>query len=249
VAANHYLPEITQPEAERILWERGVVLIPTGSVEQHGPHLPCGTDTFAALAVGRAVAPRVRGLLVPFGPLGVAPVHLGFAGTLSLKPETFMRLFRDVCLSLTRHGADKVVVLNWHEGNTPALRTVAGELQAEGRARFLIVQVATLAWELFGRQTGLTHGGVIDTLAMLAHEPALVHLERAVNPSPPDAAPAGDAERQGRAAAYTLIADIREIAPTGWSGDLAGVTAEKGRALLAQVADAVVKQVEAVFGR
>lgn len=248
MAANHYLPEITQPEAERILWERGLVLIPTGSVEQHGPHLPCGTDALAALAVGRAVAPRVRGLLVPLGPLGIAPVHLGFAGTLSLKAETFMRLFRDVCLSLTRHGADKVVVLNWHGGNTPALGTVAGELQAEGRARFLLIQVPQLAGEVLGDPAGLSHGGVVDTLAMLAHDPALVHPERAVNPSPPDAGAPSDARPQGRGASRALIADIREILPTGWSGDLAGVTVEKGQALLAQVADAVVKQVEAVFG-
>jgi creatinine amidohydrolase len=247
VSANHYLSEITQPEAERILWERGLVLIPTGSVEQHGPHLPCGTDALGALAVGRLVAPRVRGLLVPVGPSGVAPVHLGFAGTLSLKAETFMRLFRDVCLSLTRHGADKVVVLNWHEGNTPALMTVAGELQAEGRARFLLIQVARLAGELSGRQERSSHGGAIDTLAMLAHDPALVHLERAVNPSPPEAGTIGNLPPQG-GAAYAPIADIRVVAPTGWSGDLAGVTVETGRALLEQVAEAVVKQVEAAFG-
>ncbi|HEV8662476.1 MAG TPA: creatininase family protein [Candidatus Methylomirabilis sp.] len=248
MAANHYLPEITQPEAERILWERGLVLIPTGSVEQHGPHLPCGTDALAALAVGRAVAPRVRGLLVSLGPLGIAPVHLGFAGTLSVKAETFMRLFRDVCLSLTRHGADKVVVLNWHGGNAAALGSVAGELQAEGRARFLIIQLARLAGEVLGDPAGLSHGGAIDTLAMLAHDPALVHLDRAGNPSPPDAAAPSDARPQGPGPSRALIADIRELLPTGWSGELAGVTVEKGRTLLAQVADAVVEQVEAVFG-
>ena len=76
MAANHNLMEITQPEAERILRERGLVIIPTGSVEQHGPHLPTGTDYYAPLAIGRAVAPRVRGLLVPWAPLGVTPLRV-----------------------------------------------------------------------------------------------------------------------------------------------------------------------------
>jgi len=82
---------------------------------------------------------------------------------------------------------------------------------------------------------------------MLGYDPALVHLERAVNPSPPEAGTIGNLPPQG-GAAYAPIADIRVVAPTGWSGDLAGVTVETGRALLEQVAEAVVKQVKAAFG-
>ncbi len=247
MAANHDLLDITQPEAERILRERGLVLLVTGSVEQHGPHLPFATDYYAALAVGRAVAPRVRGLLVPLGPLGVTPFHLSFAGTVSIRAETFMRLFRDVVESLARHGADRFVVLNWHEGNTPALSAVAAELQAEGRGRFLVVQVCYLAWDLGGREIGLTHGGAVETLAMLAYDPSLVHLERAVNPSPPEHAARIDALRRARGAC-ALIGDIRELAPTGWYGDLTGVSEAKGRVLMAQVADEVVRHIESVFG-
>lgn len=244
---NHDLTEITQPEAERILGERGLALLVTGSVEQHGPHLPFATDYYAALAIGRAVAPRVRGLLVSLGPLGVTPFHLSFAGTVSLRAETFMAVVRDVVESLMRHGANKFVILNWHEGNTAALSAVAGELQAAGKERFVIAQVCYLAWELGGRDTGLTHGGAVETLAMLACQPSLVHLDRAGNPSPPEEATRVDALRRGRAVSV-LIGDIREVAPTGWYGDLSGVSAEKGQALLADVADVVVSRIEAVFG-
>ncbi len=87
----------------------------------------------------------------------------------------------------------------------------------------------------------------METLAVMGCDPSLVHLDRATNPSPPEQAARVDALRRARGASAP-IGDIREIAPTGWYGDLNGVSAEKGRALLARVADAVVQHIEAVFG-
>ena len=89
-----------------------------GSVEQHGPHLPCGTDYLASLVIGQKVAELVDALLVPFCPIGVTPFHMSFAGTLTLQPQTFIAVVEDICASLAHHGAKRVVFLNWHEGNT-----------------------------------------------------------------------------------------------------------------------------------
>ena len=69
-----------------------LVILPAGSVEQHGPHLPTGTDIFAANVIGHAVAERMDGLVLPGGPLGVTPFHMPYEGTISLTPDTYMRL-------------------------------------------------------------------------------------------------------------------------------------------------------------
>ena len=65
------------------------MILPAGSVEQHGPHLPTGTDTFAANVIGHAVAERMDGLVLPATPLGVTPMHMPFEGTLTLTPDTY----------------------------------------------------------------------------------------------------------------------------------------------------------------
>lgn len=119
------LLKLTQPEAEAILKRSGLAVIPMGSVEQHGPHLPCGTDYLAALAIGQQVAEKLAGLLLPFCPVGVTPFHMSFAGTLTLKPQTFIALIEDICDSIVKHSAKKIVFLNWHEGNTSALNLAA----------------------------------------------------------------------------------------------------------------------------
>ena len=93
------LLKMTQPEAEAILKRSGLAILPMGSVEQHGPHLPCGTDYLASLVIGQQVADRVDALLVPFCPIGVTPFHMSFAGTLTLQPQTLIAVVEDICAS------------------------------------------------------------------------------------------------------------------------------------------------------
>ena len=82
------LMEMTNPEAEKILEETGLAILPLGSVEQHGAHLPMGTDYYAAESFARRIAAITGGLLVDFCPFGVTPLHMGFGGTVSLRSET-----------------------------------------------------------------------------------------------------------------------------------------------------------------
>src|SRR5919202_7082849 len=125
---------MTQPEAEAVLRRSGLVVIPWGSVEQHGPHLPIGTDIYAAQAVARRLAERLDGLMATIGPLGVTPIHMPFAGTLSLRASTFAAVLEDVCESLIRHGARRFVLLNWHEGNAAAINQAAQAVQVRHQA-------------------------------------------------------------------------------------------------------------------
>jgi creatinine amidohydrolase len=240
------LLKITQPEAEAILKRSGLVILPMGSVEQHGPHLPCGTDYLASLVIGQVVAEKVDGLLLPFSPIGVTPFHMSFPGTLSLKPQTFISVVEDICESVVRHGAKKIVFLNWHEGNTSAMNLAAVSVQQRHAARVLVVQACYIAYEIFGKECGLTHGGELEVLPILAYEPALVHLERATNPSPPDRAKKIDSLRRGRAA-YPFLKDIREIAPTGWYGEPQKATPAKAKEFLEKVSEAAAEYIRTTF--
>lgn len=243
------LQEITQPEAVALLERSGTVVIPCGSVEQHGPHLPFGTDTFAAESIAVRLAEHLDALVAPIGPLGVTPFHMAFAGTLTVRPATLVALLEDVCDSLIRHGARRFVLANWHEGNQAAIGQASATLQvrhADRGVRFVVVQAMWIAHELFGQQPGLTHGGEIEALSVLADHPELVHLERATNPGPPGPAAELDALRRRRGA-YPILADIREISPTGWYGTLAGVSPERARQLVEQTAERAAQYVNECF--
>ncbi|KKM10488.1 creatininase [Clostridiales bacterium PH28_bin88] len=246
---GNYLLEITQPEAEAILDSSKMALIPTGSVEQHGPHLPCGTDYYAALAISKRAAEQLGALLLPFSQIGVTPFHMTFKGTLTLRPETYMEVLRDVCKSVIRHGAEKIAIINWHEGNTASINTAAASLQIEyPKVRFLIVQACYIASQLYADESDLTHGGALEALPVVGYVPHLAHLERATNPSDEARARKIDALRRSKTA-YPILEDIRWIAPTGWYGSLEMVTPEKAEEFLARVSDAVVKSIKESFAQ
>ena len=238
------LMEITQPEAERLLREGRTVIIPTGSVEQHGPHLPCGTDTFAAVVFARAVAERIGALVVPFSPVGVTPFHMSFAGSLTLRPETFVRVLVDVADGAVRHGAERVVIMNWHEGNNDAIGMAASEIHHGLGAQVLVVQACYVAKEVAGDETGgLTHGGELEVLPVLLHDEELVHLDRATNPSPRGQGRRIDAVRRNPNV-RPVLTDVRQIAPTGWYGEPGQATKEKAERIVAAIADRIAADVE-----
>ena len=106
---SRYFSDLTQPEIAAQFKKNPLVILPCGSVEQHGPHLPTGTDTLAANVISHAVAERMDGLVLPNTPFGVTPMHAPFEGTITLTPDTYMRLdHRDLRLDrqARRQGAD-----------------------------------------------------------------------------------------------------------------------------------------------
>ncbi len=108
------------------------MLVPIGAVEQHGPHLPVGTDTWIATEIAeRVAAGRSRVLVAEPIPVGASGHHLSFAGTLSLRPSTLVSVLVDLAASIAAHG-DTPVFLNGHGGNRPALSLALQELLLEG---------------------------------------------------------------------------------------------------------------------
>lgn len=126
------------------------------------------------------------------------------------------------------------------------MNLAAMSVQERHPVRLIVVQACYIAHELFGKECGLTHGGELEVLPILAYEPSLVHLDRATNPSPPGPAKKIDSLRRGRAA-YPFLRDIREIAPTGWYGDPQKATIKKAGEFLEGVAEASAEYIRNTF--
>jgi creatinine amidohydrolase len=244
---SRYFIELTQPEIAAQLKSNPLVILPAGSVEQHGPHLPTGTDTFAANVIAAAVAERMDALVLPATPFGVTPMHMPFEGTITFTPDTYMRVVTETCVSTAKHGAKRLLILNWHEGNIPSLAIAAESLHRDHGMSVLTVQACYVAEELYGKTcNGLTHGGEIEALAVLACRPELVHLDRIDYSSDHSHGHKWDKLRRTRSY-QPVLTDIRTIAPTGWFGSPQHATAEKGIRMLAEIADAIAREAADIF--
>lgn len=241
--------DLVSPDVAAVVASSQTAVIPFGSVEQHGPHLPCGTDTMAAEVVGRTLADRLQALYVPFGPYGVTPIHAGHPGTINLRRSTFEALLTDICEELIGMGVTRFVFVNWHEGNIASMDGVATEIQDRHPGVYVVTSHACYAAQRIYAASGgeLTHGGGIEVLAVMAHDPALVYLDRAGDATRPDNAIALDEMRRSHET-HGYITDVTEIDADGWYGNPTWATLDMARDFAATVADDVAKRVVEIFG-
>jgi creatinine amidohydrolase len=243
------ISDLTSPEVKSLVERSKTAVIPFGSVEQHGPHLPCGTDIIAGEVVAEALADELDALYVPFGPYGVTPIHAGHPGTINLRRSTFEALLTDICEDLVDMGVRRFVFVNWHEGNIASMDGVATDVQD----RFPDVYVATAhacytAQRVYAAQGGeLTHGGGIEALAVMARDPELVHVERAGDPTRPDHAIALDDMRRSKET-YGYITDVTEIDEDGWYGNPWWASEDMAGDFATTIAGEVAKKVAGIFG-
>jgi creatinine amidohydrolase len=234
-----HLHELAQPDAERLLAETRTAVVVAGSVEQHGPHLPLGTDWLAALGIGERVAGLLGCPLLSLSPVGVAPYHGSWRGSLSLRPETLVALFVDVADGLVAAGVERLLVVNWHEGNTATLRLAAQEAQLRHeRLQVVIAEAHVVARDLSGGELPLTHAGALEAAAVLAVDERLVDVTRAVNATPDEVGDEGH-ELFRRRDVFPVLRDFRDVAPTGWYGQPGDATKERADELFARVAEHV----------
>jgi mycofactocin precursor peptide peptidase len=204
-----------------------ILLVPVGATEQHGPHLPLGTDTELAIAVARAAAARDQRLLVaPAVPYGSSGEHDGFAGTLSIGQRTTELLLIELCRSATAT-FDRVVLVCTHGGNVAPVRRAIATLRAEGRD----VTVFAPEWG------GDAHAGRAETSLMLAIAPQRV-LEHVAQP--------GNTRPLAELMSTLAISGVRALSSNGVLGDPSGADADQGRALLAAAADALLASLERI---
>lgn len=243
---SYRIDRISQPQAEALLKGTRTAIISTGSIEQHGAHLPLGTDAIAALTIAERVAARLESVLVPMSVLGVAPYHMAWAGSLTLKSDTMRAMIRDVCSGLARGGAERILIVNWHEGNTPTVRLAADDVQSENDVRVVIAEGHIITNGLYPDEMEFTHAGAMETAAVLAYDPSLVQQDEARNASDIDVGDKGHALYRQRDV-FPILEDFREVAPTGWYGHPDRITVERAREILDEVADVVAAKATAAF--
>ena len=204
-----------------------LVVVPLGSVEQHGHHLPLGTDTSVACAAAEAAVASMDGvLLAPALAYGASGEHEGFPGTISIGTAALTGLLVEYGRSACRW-AGRVLLVNGHGGNLDALRSAVPLLRAEGR---------DVAWFPCGVRGGDAHAGRTETSLMLHVEPEWVLGEGA---APGETAPIGKLLPRLRAEG------VRAVSPTGVLGDPTGASAEEGAELLAGLVGRLVAAVGA----
>lgn len=241
---SHSIMDLTSPMAHEVLQRSRTAVIPLGSTEQHGPHLPCGTDTMASELVAHEMARQLDALYVPFGPYGVTPIHEGHPGTISLRRETFEAMLTDLFTQLAQLGARTLLPVNWHEGNTPSIDAVSYSIQQDLNVDIVVVQACYVAQRIYRDLGGeLTHGGGIETLAVLAHDPDLVQLDNVSEPTRPVGADELDTMRRSHEV-YGFVTDVTEIADDGWYGNPWWATAEEAAQFVTKTTDASLAMVE-----
>ena len=115
------LEEMSWPEVAKLAKQKKTVLIPVGSIEQHGPHLPLNCDLTAAWEVSLRVARKIGAVVAPPIIPGVSTHHMPFPGTITLSPSTFIKVVKEYCASISRHGFKELVLVNGHGGNSASL--------------------------------------------------------------------------------------------------------------------------------
>ncbi len=208
-----------------IAGEDRVLLVPVGATEQHGPHLPLGTDTELAVALATAAARRdERAVVAPAVPYGSSGEHEGFAGTLSVGQRAIELLLVELCCSACATFR-RVMLVCTHGGNAEPVRRALATLRGEGRN----VRVFAPDWR------GDAHAGHAETSLMLAIAPDRVRRERAQ---------AGDTRPLDQLIGALRARGVRAVSPNGVLGDPDGASAAQGRALLIAAADALVAELE-----
>jgi creatinine amidohydrolase len=251
---------------ERLTWEEldsavkdGVdaVLIPVGSTEQHGPHMPLDTDSFIAAGLCTRVADLAadlgsRFLIAPTLSISLSWYHMQFPGSIRLRTDTFLRVFDDVCDSLAQHGLGRVIAVNGHGGNAAAL-TVAVNSYRERTGRHVIV---AQWWELAGDVVAdvggpMIHAEEAETSVAIALGQRVL-LERATR----DAYDRGESVKNAglpwtslgkyglthKGPGVTVSMDmLRDISQSGVVGDATRATKDLGDRIVAAVTPRIVQ--------
>jgi creatinine amidohydrolase len=220
------------PEYRGIDPMKTIAILPTAAIEQHGPHLPVGTDTIineGLLALLRERCPDDLDLrILPVMAVGKSNEHLWAPGTLTLSAETALRAWVEIGLSVARAGVRKIVILNSHGGNTDLVSIVSRELRVQ--AGMLAVR---LGWSAFGPPEGLysarertygIHGGDYETSLMLALAPETVDMNAAK-----DFASAAEGAAISPVGGVAYGWSAADLNPDGVVGEAHLATAEKGR--------------------
>ncbi|MDJ0994522.1 MAG: creatininase family protein [Dinoroseobacter sp.] len=244
--------EFKTTEFEALDPEKVIAVLPTAAIEQHGPHLPTGTDMMimeGMLAQLRTDLPEDLDIrILPIQSVGKSNEHLHAAGTLTLPAEIALQAWREIGLSIARTGLRKVVLVNSHGGNLDLVSILSRELRV--RAGMLAVKTQ---WMSFGTPEGLysdrerafgIHGGDIETSLMLQFRPDLVDMSEARDFL--SSAENGTVPPIGPISYGWISSDLNDA---GAVGNAARASAEKGQATCVHQVAGMIALLRAVRDR
>lgn len=237
--------EVCGFEVQQTVSEHPLAILPLGSLEFHGPHNPLGSDSIIISGIAERVALRSNALLFPTIMFTQCPAHTAhFQGTISIRPELMTAYFAEILRNILHLGFRKVFILNGHDGNIGPGRGAIAEVANENKDAALML---ASWWEFLPGDLmkslgmfhqgngGHGHGGPLETSAVAAFRPDLVHTERARDlPEPPDLSGGPP---------YFLQKSTAADWP-GYSGHVSEASAEKGRKLVQMSEDGIVKLIE-----
>ena len=237
---------LTWAEMNDAIAAQKLVILPTGSTEQHGRHLPLDVDVFlcesVCLEVGRRAADRV--LVLPPIAYGLNLHHIDFPGTIHIEPETFIAFCLNITKSVAYHGFQKILIINGHGSNMPLIDLVARKTVLETRSLCFATQYSSFllkAFEPIRESEVMAHADEFETSLYLHLAPERVRMELAVK----------DDDRMGK---YVSSDSTRNYpvrfndfwgrwTKTGVHGDATKATAEKGRILFEAAVNGLVELV------
>ena len=226
---------------------RAMAVLPVAATEQHGPHLPLSVDSDLADGVVRSSLPHLPAdlpaLFLPTQAVGYSPEHTAFAGTLTLKAETVIRLWTDIAESVAASGVKKLVLFNSHGGQVSLMDVVARDWRA--RLGMLVYSVSWFNLPLLdeaGRDVNAlfsadehrfgVHAGDVETSMMLALRPERVRMNEAQNFHSTSQDRAAKFPILGNGQSAKLAWQMQDYNPHGAAGNAAAATPEKGQALV-----------------
>lgn len=233
-----YTYEMTAEDIEK--QDHYLAIIPVGSLEQHGPHLPIMTDWVIADAIGKGVAKKTGGFLIPTLPISTCREHMGKKGSVWMEPPTFYQMMTDIILSLKTQGFNKICIIQGHGGifiMTPLVR----DLNAKYNPGLMVANIDTMSFSQKLYEEGLIetntelHAGELETSKMLALASESVHMDRAVDFVP-------NLNRS-----YLNYGSIFRATPFGVWGEPSRATKEKGQKLLKRSIELAVEEMNKIF--
>jgi creatinine amidohydrolase len=239
--------ELTSPEVERLDRDRTVLLLPIGSLEQHGGHMPLGTDTMLANAVCEAAAEQLSPHVLLLPPLwyGFSPHHMRYAGSVTLGTETLTRLISDIVASLVGHGIRRLVLVNGHGGNSDLVGATVAALGHEhyGKARiagltYFRLTAQEIASLRKSRTGGTGHAGEFETAMMMHLQPTLVRIDAAVTTYPETGTRYLSTDLVEGSQVSTYL-DFADLSPSGTLGDPTLASPEAGERFFEACSDAL----------
>ncbi|MGD9238584.1 MAG: creatininase family protein [Desulfobacterales bacterium] len=244
-----FIAALTWEEFRDAVNSKTVIVVPVGSTELEGPHLPLGVDTIMADGVASKLAGEPGVLISPTLPIGYSKWFHPFPGTISLEHDTLTRVFLEYCTCLINHGVKRIVFVNSHRGNNTCIEVAAHTLIKERKVRIGMLSIWKLANDLTSRESGMiregkfTHGGEIMTSSIMALEPETVVIDKIAPESVKSPVESlfevknslGDTAFKG--CIQTVYQDIRDVTETGVMGDPTAASADKGESILDLVTD------------